>query len=267
MIDEILQTWEDFESKIKELQSVSPQEKGFLRPSTLVFRGQPDADWHLTTTLERYMGNNIRLSDYYALIYRAKSRIETFTGRLWDIPDGIKYLDWLANYDSMGGGDRIEALEYMAYLRHQGFPSPLLDWSTSPYIAAFFAFRNLSSSACNVAIFAFIEHFGIKGGRIDEPNIRTVNNYLNSDKRHFLQQSQYTICTSGSGVKAQYGNHEDVLARGRNDQDLLWKFTLPSSERKKVLQKLDLYNINSYSLFGSEESLMETVFIREFFQK
>jgi hypothetical protein len=267
MKDENLQTWEDFESKIIDLQSISPKAEGVLRPSTIVFRGQSDAKWHLTTTVERYMGNNIALIDYYTLIYKAKSRIETFTGRIWDIPALQEYKDWLANYDSMGGSDRIEALEYMAYIRHQGFPSPLLDWSTSPYVAAYFAFRGLASAASNVAIFAFIEHYGIKGGRIDEPNIWTLNTYLSSDKRHFLQQSQYTICTSGSGVKAQYGNHEEVFARGRKNQDLLWKFTLPASEREKVLRKLDLYNINSYSLFGSEESLMETVFIREFLQK
>jgi len=29
----------------------------------------------------------------------------------------------------------------MTRLRHHGFPSPLLDWPQSPYIAAFFAFN------------------------------------------------------------------------------------------------------------------------------
>ena len=42
----------------------------------------------------------------------------------------------------------------------------------------------------------------------------------------------------------------------------LWKFTIPSSERTKVLQLLDSMNLNAYSLFGSEESLMDTVAFR-----
>jgi hypothetical protein len=47
-------------------------------------------------------------------------------------------------------------------------------------------------------------------------------------------------------------------------QDVLWKFNIPSTERLKVLRLLnDDYNINAFSLFGSEESLMETMALRE----
>jgi hypothetical protein len=53
--------------------------------------------------------------------------------------------------------------------------------------------------------------------------------------------------------------------RNDEDQDWLYKYTIPASEREKVLRKLDKYNINAYSLFGSEESLMETLALREIF--
>jgi hypothetical protein len=42
------------------------------------------------------------------------------------------------------------------------------------------------------------------------------------------------------------------------------KFTIPAAERPKVLRLLDAYNLNAFSLFGSEESMMETLAIREF---
>lgn len=61
----------------------------------------------------------------------------------------------------------------------------------------------------------------------------------------------------------QYACHEDVFDEGSERQDLLWKFTLPASERTTVLRDLDRYNLNSYSLFGTEESLIETVAQRE----
>jgi hypothetical protein len=57
--------------------------------------------------------------------------------------------------------------------------------------------------------------------------------------------------------------HEEALARKGESQDLLWKFNIPSVERLKVLKLLDEHNINAFSLFGSEDSLMETVALRE----
>jgi hypothetical protein len=68
-----------------------------------------------------------------------------------------------------------------------------------------------------------------------------------------------------------YASHEDVFA-GKDDfiglksQDQLWKFTLPRSERAQVLAYLDEHNLNAYSLFGSEESLMEMMAPRELLQ-
>jgi hypothetical protein len=41
------------------------------------------------------------------------------------------------------------------------------------------------------------------------------------------------------------------------DYNLCKKYILPSSERTKVLNKLDQMNINAFSLFGNEEGLMD----------
>jgi hypothetical protein len=43
----------------------------------------------------------------------------------------------------------------------------------------------------------------------------------------------------------------------------LTKFNIPSSERHKVLRLLDEHNLNAFSLFGTEESLMETLAMRK----
>jgi hypothetical protein len=50
----------------------------------------------------------------------------------------------------------------------------------------------------------------------------------------------------------------------RTKQDVLEKFEIPASERKKVIGRLDAFNLNASSLFGSEESLMETLATRHF---
>jgi hypothetical protein len=42
-----------------------------------------------------------------------------------------------------------------------------------------------------------------------------------------------------------------------------WKFNIPSTERTKVLRLLNDYNLNAFSLFDSEEALLETMWFRE----
>jgi len=82
--------------------------------------------------------------------------------------------------------------------------------------------------------------------------------------RHFQQQSQYTICTISDG-DIRFARHDDVFDANDPDQDELTKFTLPGSERPTVLQRLEYANVNAYSLFGSEESLLETIAMRQLY--
>jgi len=56
--------------------------------------------------------------------------------------------------------------------------------------------------------------------------------------------------------------HQLVFDAGETDQDLLWKIVLPATERERVLKRLDRFNLNAFTLFDSEESLMETIAVR-----
>jgi hypothetical protein len=78
-----------------------------------------------------------------------------------------------------------------------------------------------------------------------------------------LQQSVYTVCgTFDADMGWRFASHHAVFNLGRSDQDVLWKIVVPASERIKVLKLLDRFNLNKYSLFGSEEGLMETLAFR-----
>jgi hypothetical protein len=46
-------------------------------------------------------------------------------------------------------------------------------------------------------------------------------------------------------------------------QDIVYKFTIPGHERNAVLNELSEYNLNAFTLFGSDESLMQSLSQRE----
>lgn len=256
--------WEQFKARAAEL---SERAKG----STLLFRGQGSANWDLQTTLER-SGHDETVDYYYQLILRIKAEVQTYTSQSWDDTPDLEEL----RHKLRGGYDPFSRLmsfggfphyAYMAYLRHHGFPSPLLDWSASPFVAAYFAFRESRDE--DVAIFAFRERdpSGMKVGGDDEPTITQLGPFVLGPKRHFAQQSQYTVCTAWEPKRPYFSNHSNVCRphdeTAEYQQDVVFKFVLPSSERDKVLKELQMYNLNAYSLFGSEESLMESLSIRE----
>lgn len=154
--------------------------------------------------------------------------------------------------------------EFMVYCRHHGFPSPLLDWTRSPYVAAFFAFQNARRKEGNVAIYVFEEYLGDgKEGLSGAPTIVGCGPNVAAHRRHYVQQCEYTICKKRDGDLWIYYNHEEALVDRVVAQDYLAKYLLPVGERDEVLEKLDLMNINAHSLFGSEEALMDTLAYRE----
>jgi hypothetical protein len=157
--------------------------------------------------------------------------------------------------------------DYLAYLRHHGFPSPLLDWSQSPYVAAYFAFAHARPD-CDVAIYTYSESpHNVKSFASKGPKIITHGGYnLKTHMRHYQQQSAYTICVkeNQSSQQWEFVSHDDIFGLlGNSDQDVLCETVIPGTERMKVLKHLDKFNLNAYSLFGSEEALLETFAFRE----
>jgi hypothetical protein len=65
--------------------------------------------------------------------------------------------------------------------------------------------------------------------------------------------------------ESRFVQYDSVFDDGLHQQGFCWKFNIPATQRPKVLKLLDEHNLNAFSLFGSEESLMETLAIREFF--
>jgi hypothetical protein len=252
-----LGTWEDFEARLSHLRAAYP---GPDRHTPMLFRGQGDADWRLETTLQRRALQQPTWREYASLIRATMPAVQSLTGRNWPEPTNEEISTWGESYDQ--GHEAPPGYDYYVYLRHHGFPSPLLDWSRSVYVAAFFAFRRPTGR--HVAIYAYLDNVGHgKTGSSDRPKILQLGPYVKSHPRHVLQQCEYTLCSQFLDERWVYASHDEVFEFGEGDQDLLWKFTLPASERFKVLRRLDEANLNAYSLFPTEDALLETVAFRE----
>jgi hypothetical protein len=187
--------------------------------------------------------------------------LESYTDRSWGIGN------WDEVEQSLPRGPRSELqniphYEYLVHLRHHGFPSPLLDWSESPYIAAFFAFEE-QGKAGEVGVFAYVETpKGYKGGPVGIPEISVQGPHIHTHKRHFLQQAWYTVACEFREGKHYFVPHETVFDQCY-DQDYLLKITIPMSERANALRSLYEYNITRFSLFQTEEALVRTLAFKE----
>ncbi|HEX3652931.1 MAG TPA: FRG domain-containing protein [Rhizomicrobium sp.] len=255
-----VKTWEDCEKRLRKLEAKHST------PSTRCwFRGHSRRDWRLKTTLERRYAAQFSVGQYFDLMTQTLPLVENFTGGTWPEPKWEKFEGRFNRYFLANG-----ALSYMAYLRHHGFPSPFLDWTSSPYIAAYFAFaeaRRVDTETQPdpmVAIFAYSETPNhVKTSKSDGPFIVTHGGFgLRTHTRHFQQKSCYTVCVEKRDDIWWFVPHQQVFDYGDGIQDKLYKIEIPYSERVKALTFFDKFNLNHVSLFGSAESLMETLAFR-----
>lgn len=253
-----LTTWEDFETQISEVFSAVRVAR--RDPTTYIsdplFRGHAFDSWTLSTTLERFSPRQYTVLEYYERLKAVQPAVLTFSSSAPSLSDWEESRVTLPNPPP--------GYEFMIYLRHHGFPSPLLDWTRSPYVAAFFAFEKAQRPSGNVAIFVFREYVvGGKGGLVDAPTIIGLGPYVVAHPRHHIQQCEYTICKKKVSGRFVYCDHEEAIVDGQTEQDVLVKYLIPVRERDKVLERLYLMNISAYSLFANEEALMTTLAYKE----
>src|SRR5260370_10845146 len=238
--------------------------------SRLLFRGQSDAEWAVTSTLERNGCADMLFREYYRLICsNLAPEVKTFAG--FNVPEyDVKVCEpFTENRELLYGPYDvfpIDLYKYMAYLRHFGFPSPFLDWSRSLGVAAFFAFRDVPGEKPKQrSVFVYCGNpTGARGGALGEPAIRSMGSSVQPPQRHFQHRCDYTICGKfDQSYGWRFDSHETVFRTRRPKQDFLWKFDLPASERDNVLRTLEDYNLNAFSLFGSEERLLVSMWVRE----
>ncbi len=247
-------TWEEVKIRVEQLIDALRRSPDGQTPNVL-FRGQEDARWFLTTTLERRGGiKQIYVADYYTLADSLYAEIASKSDELIGFPN-IKEMRSTLNSAYNLHSTPLPGLEYLIHLRHHGFPSPLLDWTQDIYTAAFFAFSNSAFTGAR-SIYVFCEFPNwVKGGWRAEPNIIGLSHQTCQLKRHVKQMAEYTVCVSLYGPRDcfSFSEHKAVLSLTARDQDSLMRFEIPGNQGDIVRAELNERGIGSDALMPQIE--------------
>jgi hypothetical protein len=223
-----------------------------------IYRGQADASWGLSSSLER--------SSLIGLDHEVESRL---------IAEYRKALRSFPGFGEMPA----TTLEWLALLQHHGTPTRLIDFTESPYIAAYFAFQEERTKDSKAVAVWCVDRIRFFQGAVyyfqeidhDEPppySSRGRSPYLFTEvtfdrlfgrsgldcvmpfelspanRRQFIQQSVFVAAMNPQKPLAEQLSFVDYQGK-----PIMTKLTIPSGERNTALRDLARMNITHATLF------------------
>jgi len=154
----------------------------------------------------------------------------------------------------------VENGAFLNLLQHHGYPTPLLDWSYSPFVAAFFAYRfrrPRTQDDQNVRILIFDkagwerDFRQIQSVAFAQPHFSLMEALTIENLRAIPQQSVSSV-TNLDDIESYL-----LMQQNEKGKEYLRAIDLPVHHRKKVMEELSLMGITAGSLFPGLDGACE----------
>lgn len=243
MVEIIINSVDDLIYEIQKLKDIYGKQP-------IWFRGQEDSEWHLEPSIHRgelFDKENYITNDFYIYV----NQIENHT------PPKDNYAAW------------------MSLMQHYGLPTRILDWSSSPLVACYFALEKNRDESADASIWVLIprrvnmqEGFGEYVYPIDAYTVQQMlvsafkKNMSIEDKfkdkiiachsveknlRMYSQQSSFTVHNSQRKL-------EDIC-----DSETLYKFIIPYSSKEKIYESINILGITTSFIYPDMEHISKDI--------
>lgn len=234
-------TWGQFKRDfINDLTKPGPTIENYI------FRGQADARWGIESSFDRICPRKIKNKDHYYL-----KMLSFFSYQLRQYGEDL---------DGRSRHDRG------AIAQHYGMPTRLIDWSRSPYVAAFMAFYSALTedrikAGNRVAIWCLDLQTLYQFCSDDDAGFEVAKTRMVENDRVWRQSGLFVEATESESrfdrwLERQAGDIDN------DGNETLIKYTMPSNQAGEALNDLILMGLTPATIYPDRDGAAKYVRLR-----